>query len=117
MTLKLDYEQRELRMIQIELLRVMRPKAHNDSKQGSYNCGVKRCSECDAWFSTTDIKCSVCKFNLKTKPRSKTDKKSKDLDYYQDVNKIRVRHVLRFNKEHQDRITKVLARLYLMRLV
>jgi len=36
-----------------------------------YQLGQKRCSWCEIWFSTDEIRCPCCKMILRTKSRNK----------------------------------------------
>ena len=39
-----------------------------------YQYGLKRCSWCDIWFGTTEIRCPCCKMILRTRARGKKSK-------------------------------------------
>lgn len=36
-----------------------------------YEFGLKRCSWCEVWLETDEVRCSCCKMILRTKARSK----------------------------------------------
>ena len=36
-----------------------------------YEYGLKRCSWCDIWIDTDDVRCPCCKMILRTKSRNK----------------------------------------------
>ncbi len=36
-----------------------------------YQFGLKRCSWCEVWLDTNDIRCTCCKMILRTKSRNK----------------------------------------------
>ena len=41
-----------------------------------YQAGQKRCSWCEIWFSTNEIRCPCCKMILRTKSRNKRKMKA-----------------------------------------
>ena len=45
-----------------------------------YEYGLKRCSWCEVWLNTDEIRCSCCKMILRTKSRNKKAYKFKLLE-------------------------------------
>ena len=45
-----------------------------------YEYGLKRCSWCEVWLNTDEIRCSCCKMILRTKSRNKKAYKLKLLE-------------------------------------
>ena len=46
-----------------------------------YQFGLKRCSWCEVWLDTTDIRCKCCKMILRTKSRNKKKSSLKPAEY------------------------------------
>ena len=42
-----------------------------------YQFGLKRCSWCEVWLETSEVRCTCCKMILRTKSRSKKKLSSK----------------------------------------
>lgn len=55
-----------------KLLAVTRPS----SRYSSYKLGLKKCSRCNEYFNTPDLKCSCCGVFLKSTPRSTNAKRA-----------------------------------------
>ena len=49
-------------------LNLEREKIPNGEK---YKSGLKRCSWCDIWLETDDVRCLCCRMILRTKSRNK----------------------------------------------
>ena len=45
-----------------------------------YEYGLKRCSWCEVWLNTDEIRCSCCKMILRTKSRNKRAYKVKSIE-------------------------------------
>ena len=49
------------------------PNSHN------YEYGLKRCSWCEVWLNTDEIRCKCCKMILRTKSRNKRIHRAKSI--------------------------------------